>query len=583
MDKLAISDGLLVILFTLFVASTVNERIVDFVKTHFPNLWLKHFNFKDEIKRRRRVWTLTFVLGFLTALIIDINLIEIAAKNKDSLGGIGGLFSEIRKEGMNSSDGELSWFFSLLGLVFTAVFISMGSKFWHDLLDITLMVKRAKQKIHNFDPKTITEIEEIDNYLEENEYKIAQKALENNRKHFEAYYKGHDVTFTVGHEHIDAQYRVCIQVYIRNGNPGAPLDKDRKVGRLFSGKSSKKKSINTTPESIENGDPKELRKLKEVSYVAPYGYVFRFPVVEYYPGVVDMAPDETTEVKGVKLVETPGTNIRSLIQEEPSTSRDLNETIGIDTIEKIKAQTNYTIYAGGALFNERNFSNKGTFGCLVRKIGDATKTKYMLTCYHCVKSTNHHWDKKITTGDKDLNVQYKHYPASVDFFKVGSIEVAYLDSYMDFALIRVNSENEELVSNYYFTPNKTIPLGVDTVTRKNGTDRRKIWFSGLTSGATEGFITNNRFPVEVRYEKGDEGKKVWLNDLIVFSGSKTKPYKKPCQKGDSGAVILDAETHLALGMIIAVDDKFGYAIPMKKLLDIHGLEIITDHQEQPPV
>lgn len=485
------SDVLITILFTLFVASTVNERIIDFIKVQFPILWMKSFNFNDEIKRKRRLWFLAFGMGIISARILEINIVE--------------LYHEANLATAASSEGADS----CCEIIFTAVFISLGSKFWHDLLDLTLNVKRAKMKIHNFDPKTVTEVEDIDSYLQENEFKLAKKALETHRKRLTKTY-GENATIEVGYEHVENQYRVCIQVFDRNKSSNSEPD-DEHTGTMIT--------------QLGKNIVKELEhlfgKIKRVSYTTDYGYVFRFPVVVYHTGKVVTTNSDKAE-------------------------------------------------AGGGIFNKESKENVGTFGCIVKKMEEGCDDIFLLTCYHCVKLKDEHDWKEYDTSSKKGIIHYKPYLDSHKIKPIGIIEKAYRDNAMDIALIK--PKKPEDITDYHWNFNRTVPIHSDVITDLDCQNRRKVWFSGVRSGASKGYIINHNFPVEIDY--GDD--KHSLFNLIVFSKNKSKPYKNPCDEGDSGAILIDAETHQALGMIVAKDDNFGYAIPIGGILKLHGLGLYLD-------
>jgi len=179
-------DILLTITFTLFVASTVNERIIDLLKLYLPKLGIRYYNPRDEIQRHRRLWLITFVTGLVTSFILSLNIVSLVLnlrntlEGKDNLNkiasfflGLGDLLAEAAKDG----NENLSIVVYGIGFIFTAVFVSLGSKFWHDILDLVLFVKNSKRKIAQFSPKGVNKSEQIEAYMEENEFEIAKQAL----------------------------------------------------------------------------------------------------------------------------------------------------------------------------------------------------------------------------------------------------------------------------------------------------------------------------------------------------------------------------------------------------------------------
>lgn len=509
-----INKTIIAILFTLFVASTVNERIIDFLKTHFPTVWMKHFNFIDEIKRLRRLWLLSFFMGIFTASIIGINLqdyiITPESIDQKTENNIKAFKSDFVPETLTNLANYLNknWE-SFMWLIITAVFISLGSKFWHDLLDIALYAKRVRRKIDNFDAKQIDKIEQVDKYLNEDDFAIAIKALDANRKRLEIAY-GEYVTMQAGYEYIDNQYRVCIQIFDR---------------------SMKKQTNNEPANSILKRNLDGINKLykhylanvpQSITYTTYYGYIFRFPIVTYYPG----------EAR---------------------------------TTDEVAAR------GGGGLFNSAFEDNKGTFGCIV--LDEDCQDYFLLTCCHCVidRQTLDWSGSNIDKGNTTINYKNRFEQEST---KIGELYRAYRSDKMDIALVKADKPEE--IGDYKWSYNLTVPIKEQEVTVEDMEKRRKVWFSGLTSGSGNGYIISNKWlKVKVNYGKDRHGETDYhiLRDLIVFSANKASPYKSPCKPGDSGSIIIDAENYNALGMVVAADDEFAYAIPIKDILDLHGLTL----------
>ncbi|HMG15811.1 MAG TPA: hypothetical protein VK590_10205 [Saprospiraceae bacterium] len=481
-----ISDSFITIVFTLFVASTVNERIIDFIKLYFPKFGLKSLRPQAELKRFRRLWLLAFAMGVLTTLLLDINLVSL-------------LISYTKNDKM---EGMMEWLIKnkdniivlLWGYLFTALFISLGSKFWHDLLDLVLYVKNGRQKIKNFNPHNITDQKQIESYLSENEFMVAQKALEANRTLLAKDYP--NSFFSINYEHEGDEYKPCIIVMRQQSNQEANGEKKWQY-------------------------PWANLKSKSISYINVSGYIYNFPLI-----ILDIGVAKTV---------------------------------------------NNIIEAGGGLFNIDNQNNKGTFGCIVRKIDTECKELFLLTCYHCVKSNSfHNWDG-IKPEDGNREVHYVPNLLDSNQIWVGNIESGYRDSRMDMAIIKP-LENET-ISDYRWFSYMTVPLGSRAVAIEDLEQRTELWFSGLKSGNSKAHIINMGISAEILY---DDGNKYQLNNLIIFSRNSNRPYVAPCDQGDSGAIIMDAKTYLALGMIVAKDDQFGYAIPIQDILTLHRLVLYTE-------
>ena len=137
----------------LFLLSMVCERIADFLKhylcgseffgigdtvTKFSNESI------EEQARTYRILKINVWCGIITAAILKADLIKI--------------FNNIQSPGDTIGWNNITeykaidYVFLIPGIVLTGLFISFGSKFWHDLLDILYEVKNTKRVLS--DPET---------------------------------------------------------------------------------------------------------------------------------------------------------------------------------------------------------------------------------------------------------------------------------------------------------------------------------------------------------------------------------------------------------------------------------------------
>jgi hypothetical protein len=471
--------GLITVLFTLFLASTVNERIIEFIKLQYPNLYLKSTDQEEELKRHKRVWWVAFGIGVFTSMFMEIDF--------EFLTSSGVLKIKTLTDVMEISEPTKETPMRIGGFLLSSLFLSLGSKFWHDILDIVLFAKNAKRKLSEFDPNSVRNIGQIDQFVAADDYEMALKALEGHRKELEKTYPG--ASFSVSWEKIKGREKLCVFV-ITNGNTRNILEK----------------------------------QINSIRYVTDTGYVYTFPIV-----------------------------------------------VVVTSEAEILNESSDSITAGGVLFNEARKSNKGTFGCIVKDRRDGCKENQILTCYHCVKADGHRW-KEFKGSEKNKKVIYQERTDSESNKIVGEILWAYRDGFMDIAVIK--PKNSDFIKDFPRTTRLTIPSGHRVVSKDDDYKKTRIWFSGITSGNSEGhIIIHKNDKVRVKYADND---RVFLYDLIVFSKYASEPFEAPCKKGDSGAIIMDASDFTALGMIVASDDKFGYAIPMSDILAKHELALYTD-------
>ena len=145
----------------LFLLSTICERIADFLKhylskSHLFNIQSEIFKIGDTITkfpqndakeqaRAYRILKINVWTGIFLATILKADLLEILINITDEPGKTLG-WKNIYKYGL--------WdiFPVTTGIILTGCFISFGSKFWHDLLDILYQIKNTKRVLS--DPET---------------------------------------------------------------------------------------------------------------------------------------------------------------------------------------------------------------------------------------------------------------------------------------------------------------------------------------------------------------------------------------------------------------------------------------------
>lgn len=145
----------------LFLLSMVTERIADFLKHYLcgsevfriGDTITKHIG--DDVKEQARSYRILKInvwCGILTAAILKADLIHIFNNIQDPGKTLGW------KNIYDYYDGESHWYdsadfwFLIPGILLTGCFISFGSKFWHDLLDLLYVIKNTKRVLA--DPET---------------------------------------------------------------------------------------------------------------------------------------------------------------------------------------------------------------------------------------------------------------------------------------------------------------------------------------------------------------------------------------------------------------------------------------------
>ncbi len=161
------SQSIILFISILFILSTICERLTNFVKLYVdsecPGLkqWLstlfgihgrinrRRLNENDEKLRELNILKVNIFFGFVTALIMDADLI-LMLSNLTNPGSTMGWQHSWKDFFANKTLYEdiFSVLLKILGWFLTGCFISLGSKFWHDLLDLLLEIKDAKNQIN---------------------------------------------------------------------------------------------------------------------------------------------------------------------------------------------------------------------------------------------------------------------------------------------------------------------------------------------------------------------------------------------------------------------------------------------------
>lgn len=149
-----ILESSIAVLFILFVLSQIAERLTNILKLWLhnnlgvENLRLRMPEKSDADKeklRERRITSIALIVGILLAFIIKVDLkeiLQIAINTKvdpTQPNNVVKLFG-----GWSSGDLNMS---SIIGCTLTGIFLSFGSKWWHDLLELLLEFKNIKRNI----------------------------------------------------------------------------------------------------------------------------------------------------------------------------------------------------------------------------------------------------------------------------------------------------------------------------------------------------------------------------------------------------------------------------------------------------
>jgi hypothetical protein len=211
-------DKLILITIILFVLSLISERIANFFKLYLPeDQWFlrlippgkfrtKQDDEYEEKCRIRRVFIIALMSGFAVALFLKADIIAIFNAPNDPQDTLG--WDRIKfpdgAEGIWKLPTVLS---SIFGCLLTGFFLSFGSKFWHDLLDLLLESKNLRRRLSDGSIYQAEKVEEIEAILKTTDSEIAIKILKANE---ESLYKISGVHAIGIGEHNN---QTCIEVY----------------------------------------------------------------------------------------------------------------------------------------------------------------------------------------------------------------------------------------------------------------------------------------------------------------------------------------------------------------------------------
>ncbi|MGB4848686.1 MAG: hypothetical protein WBP41_12250 [Saprospiraceae bacterium] len=114
-----------------FALSLISERIANMVKLRIP--WL-NIDYTDDLMLKKKEKTISMI-ALLSGLLTSI----LAGADFNTLVHDGALINYAKK---GLTEIHLS---TIIGFFLTALFISLGSKFWHDVLDIVLEFSKLKK------------------------------------------------------------------------------------------------------------------------------------------------------------------------------------------------------------------------------------------------------------------------------------------------------------------------------------------------------------------------------------------------------------------------------------------------------
>lgn len=224
MKSLDITNLALTVTIHLFILSLISERIADFIKLNFQRLYekpdnnsiesmifpvienrttsknnkqkIQNFfentfgNFRDtenssidEKLREGGITTITIICGIFIAFVCKADLFFLLKNG--ALRPDFGFVVEFKKiNGVCTFVGFVCKALSskaLWGCLFSGFFLSLGSKFWHDLLDLLFYTANLKKKLSDKNTFNLDNTADFDSFISQPQSKIIQSTIENNQ------------------------------------------------------------------------------------------------------------------------------------------------------------------------------------------------------------------------------------------------------------------------------------------------------------------------------------------------------------------------------------------------------------------
>jgi hypothetical protein len=221
-------------------------------------------------------------------------------------------------------------------------------------------------------------------------------------------------------------------------------------------------------------------------------------------------------------------------------------TVPVNVIFEVEKPT-VLVMQGDPVAAQSSAQFKGTICCKLKR--NADNKICLLTCSHVM--TGGSGKNFFGTVDPAVSADVADEPG-------GSFIWALCNDRFDIALLEPGAQD----FNYQFKP-----ANVRTVTPSDIQSVKIKVVRQQGRGVNEGVIVNHRAPrpVTIQYNDGEYG---MLNLLLLSNLTKNGDatvYTSLTTAGDSGACVFDENNH-PIGMIVAGNSKFSYAIPMADIL-----------------
>lgn len=255
---------------------------------------------------------------------------------------------------------------------------------------------------------------------------------------------------------------------------------------------------------------------------------------EAIPGIRVNVADEITKAL-----------VQKLIDDDPG----INNDIPVGVFVSGKPQT----HAGpvrGQISNKSRLNGTGSIGCVVEQQG--TMRRHILSCWHVLKG-----DLNYDTDDRQATI-IDHRENDLAVRWAGGIDQSY-----DFGFARCLPGTA--CDNKFLQQNLDIaPFGFRQVTDKDINGQIEIrHYDSINDEVKTGKIYAWCPSVLINYPD----KPRYVKDILVLTNDSSGEERTISQSGNSGSLIFD-QAGTAIGMIIAGDDMYSYAVKLSNIFNI---------------
>jgi len=152
----------------LLILSLITEKISNVIKLQFAALNQSSSGSEEKLRQKRIQW-ISVVTGICVSIAAKANLFLMFTNGFN-------LFWDSVKLPQETLLSNIT------GSIVTGLFLSLGSKFFHDLLDLIFQVKSLKKKLNNKADWEFDNMTSVDSYLNEDEAELLENIVEPFRK-----------------------------------------------------------------------------------------------------------------------------------------------------------------------------------------------------------------------------------------------------------------------------------------------------------------------------------------------------------------------------------------------------------------